>query len=292
MKTAVDEPVTLEFVDAAGKVIRHYSSADRPEPPDPATAPVPLYWYRPPQRLSAAPGMHRFTWDLHYQAIDGAPSGGRGGLPIAAVPHNTVPVPSTPWVPAGSYTVRLAAGGKTYTQPLTVKMDPRVKTPALGLQQQFTLSKALYDGIAHLQAAIASSRDLKNQTAAIATRAATLPPEATQALADFGTRLDALVGRPPAGFGGGRGGAPQGPETLNSLSAGLAQLMGILQEADVTPTAALVTSVGERRAAIAPLLAKWDALKGAELTNLNAKLKAANLPPITVTNAKTPSAGL
>ena len=50
------------------------------------------------------PGMHRFTWDLHYQPLAGGGGGGRGGgvnLPIAAVAHNTVPSPTTPWVPAG-----------------------------------------------------------------------------------------------------------------------------------------------------------------------------------------------
>src|SRR5439155_2513857 len=101
-------PVTLEITDAAGKMVRQYSSADRADSPDPATAPVPLYWYRPPQILSAAAGMHRFLWDLHWQPIAGAPGGGRGGLPIAAVPHNTVAAPSTPWAAPGTYTVKLA----------------------------------------------------------------------------------------------------------------------------------------------------------------------------------------
>src|SRR5919109_4760760 len=88
--------VTLEIVDVAGKLVRRYSTDDRAEPPDPATAPVPLYWYRPPQVLSGAAGMHRFLWDLHYQPAPGG--GGRGGLPIAAVPHNTVAPPNSPAV--------------------------------------------------------------------------------------------------------------------------------------------------------------------------------------------------
>ena len=154
-------------MDAAAKTVREYSSADRPGAPDPTTAPVPLYWYRPPQVLSAAPGMHRFTWDLHYQPIPGAPAGGRGGLPIAAVPHDTVPAPATPWVAPGVYTVKLTAGGKTYTQPLTVKMDPRVKTPVLGLQQQFTLSKALYDATRDIAAALQQLRSVRQQIKAI-----------------------------------------------------------------------------------------------------------------------------
>ena len=150
LAAAASGPVTLEILDAAGKSVRRYSSSDRSENPDASTAPVPLYWYRAPQTLSASAGLHRFLWDVHYQPIPGG-GGGRGGLPIAAVPHDTVPAPSGPWAAPGVYTVKLTVDGKSYTQPLTLKMDPRVTTPALGLTQQFTLSKQLYDGIIEAQ---------------------------------------------------------------------------------------------------------------------------------------------
>jgi len=41
----------------------------------------------------------------------------------------------------GSYTVKLTVDGKSFTAPLTLKMDPRVKTPPAGLQQQFDLAQ-------------------------------------------------------------------------------------------------------------------------------------------------------
>ena len=47
----------------------------------------------------------------------------------------------------GTYAVNLTVDGKTYTQSLLVKMDPRVKTPLEGLRQQFAFSKEMYDGI-------------------------------------------------------------------------------------------------------------------------------------------------
>ncbi|HZT78513.1 MAG TPA: hypothetical protein VFA27_17825 [Vicinamibacterales bacterium] len=154
------QSVSLEILDAAGNVIRHYSSEDTPQPPNAATAPVPLYWYRQPQPLAKTAGLHRFTWDEHYQSLTGIGGrGGAGGLPIAAVPHDTVPVPIAPWAAPGQYTVRLTVDGTRYTQPLTLKMDPRVKTPALGLQQQFTLSKQLYDGMQQAQQTAARLRD-------------------------------------------------------------------------------------------------------------------------------------
>jgi len=188
--------------------------------------------------------MHRFIWDVHYQSASGV-AGGRGGLPIAAVPYDTVPVPTAPWAAPGQYTVRLTVGGKRYTQPLTLKMDPRVKTPPLGLSQQFTLSKQLYDGILDVQKALEDIRTVRVKAS--------------------GTPLDeqlaALAGQGGGGFGGGRGGAPVGPETLNGIAGGLNQLMGLLQGADVAPTTQLTAAVSERRAALAKLMARWNALR-------------------------------
>ena len=52
-----------------------------------------------------------------------------------AVPHRTYDQPYSPWAPPGTYTVRLTVDGKRYTQPVTLRLDPRVKTPAAGLAQ-------------------------------------------------------------------------------------------------------------------------------------------------------------
>ena len=59
-------PVTLEILDSTGKVLRKYSSADKPEPPSP-TLNIPTYWIRPAAILAAKAGMHRFVWDLHAE---------------------------------------------------------------------------------------------------------------------------------------------------------------------------------------------------------------------------------
>jgi photosystem II stability/assembly factor-like uncharacterized protein len=241
LASAASGPVSLDILDTGGKTIRHYSSDDQTESPTAATAPVPLYWYRPVQRLSGAAGMHRFLWDIHYQPLPGG-GGGRSGLPIAAVPHDTVPVPSGPWAPPGQYTVKLTVDGRTYTQPLTLTMDPRVKTPALGLSQQFTLSKQLYDDIIDAQRALQALRAKK----------ATLGPDQAALLG----KLNALEGQ-----GGGGRGAAEGPDTLSSIAGGMNQLMGLLQGADAAPTTQLTRAVAQRHAALAKLIAQWNALK-------------------------------
>jgi photosystem II stability/assembly factor-like uncharacterized protein len=237
-------PVTLEVVDAGGAVVRKYSSSDPVEAVDPATAAVPTYWYRPLRSLPATAGMHRVEWDMRYTPLPGG--GGRGGLPIAAVPHNTVGVPNSIWAAPGRYTVRLTVDGKSYTQPLTLKMDPRVKTPALALQQQFTMSKGLYDDITNAQRVLGQIRGIRAQAGA----------------APFTERLTALEG---AGGGGGRGGrgggAPAGPDTINSVAGAMGGLMTTLQGAEVAPTTQLAAAIADRRAAMAKLMQKWTTLK-------------------------------
>ena len=134
LKNASDS-IVIEVLDAAGKLVRHYSSADQPGPPE-KDLNVPTYWIRPPQIPPAAAGMHRFVWDLRYTPPDAL----RGGYPMTAIDHNTPREPRGPIALPGEYTVKLTVDGKSFTQPLTVKMDPRVKTPPAGLKQQFDLA--------------------------------------------------------------------------------------------------------------------------------------------------------
>jgi photosystem II stability/assembly factor-like uncharacterized protein len=131
--------VTLEILDASGAVIRTYKSSDPVEAPK-DTNNVPWYWIRPQRALATTAGMHRFVWDLHHQPLANAtPSYG-----INAIPFDTAPSYTSPWVLPGTYTVRLTVDGKAFTQPLVVKIDPRVKATAADLAQQHALSMKVY----------------------------------------------------------------------------------------------------------------------------------------------------
>lgn len=138
-------PVVLEILDADGGVIQRFASDDPPRPPLEGQN-VPEYWIRPEQRLSAEPGMHRFVWDMTYPP----PAGVGPRYPISAIYMNTRRMPTGPWVLPGHYSVRLTVDGHSYTRALTVNMDPRVKTPAAALRQQFDLSMGLYHGMGRL----------------------------------------------------------------------------------------------------------------------------------------------
>jgi len=137
LKTEAADAVTLEISGADGRLVRRYSSDDEIFKPNAATIGVPLYWFRDIVGLSAAAGMHRFTWDLHYQPLDALDADkpakiGGPTLPIAAIRQNTVPAPTTPWVNPGTFTVKLCVNGGT-TSPLcitkTVIISPKPAVP-------------------------------------------------------------------------------------------------------------------------------------------------------------------
>jgi photosystem II stability/assembly factor-like uncharacterized protein len=117
LKANASGPVTLEILDPAGESVRRYSSEDKGPAVNPETLNIPAYWVRPFEPLSTAAGMHRWIWDLRPTPAPRPAGGGGGGFGRGAVPM----------VLPGIYTVKLSVGGKTYTQPLVVKMDPRTR---------------------------------------------------------------------------------------------------------------------------------------------------------------------
>lgn len=289
-------PVTIEILDGAGKTVRSYSSADPVRNPDPAVDPVaydricrenpaapdcgqPLYWPAPQMIVSARAGMHRVYWDLRYQPL--GEGGGRGG---ASVPHRTYPAATAPWAPPGSYVVRLNAGGKSYTQPLTLHMDPRVKTPALALTTLASLTREMYDGARAARAAADEARALNAQLQ---------PMEGADVVA-FRQQLTAIApplpapggrggpggGRGTGGGRGGRGGVETAVPTLDSVSGAMLAAAMSMQAADVAPTAREVAACADARRQAAAVMARWTKLKTVDLPAINAKRKAADLSPM------------
>lgn len=260
-------PVTLEILDSAGKVVRTFASTDEPEAVDPKSLEIDPRWIRPARALPATAGAHRFVWDLHYPP----PAGGARSYPIAAVYRDTPSEPQGPLVPPGKYAVRLTAGGRTYEQPLVVKMDPRVATPAAGLDAQFQLSMTCYAGVAGARAATAQVALARKQLDAVRAKAGGLA--ATVEALD--AKLAALGGAAP----GRRGGKAAEP-SLGRAAGELDRLLATLQGADAAPTSQATATVAEAKKELDGLLARWADIKQEELADLDAKLKAAGLPGI------------
>ncbi len=120
LKSNASGPVTIEIIDPSGELVRRYSSEDKSPPVDASKLSFPPFWARTTQPLLATAGMHRYVWDLRptpsAPRAGGGGGGGGGGFGRGAAA-----------VLPGTYTVKLTVGEKSYTQPLMVKMDPRVK---------------------------------------------------------------------------------------------------------------------------------------------------------------------
>jgi photosystem II stability/assembly factor-like uncharacterized protein len=271
--SAVHDTLQLEIVNAAGRVVRTYTSADRVLNPDPARDPeaytrvcqekpkapdcnLPLYWAAPSFALPTSAGMHRIAWDLRYDPIAnerenlGEDESGNG-----AVPHRTFPAMDAPWAPPGAYTVRLTAHGKRYEQPLTLRLDPRVKTPAAALAQLSTLSREMYDNAVAARAAYTRARALRERlesgraadAAALAAKVDALAPAKAEPDADAPRRS------PEA--------KPQGPPTLESVGNDLMAAAMAMQGADVAPTANQIAACRRASASYRSVMAEWSALE-------------------------------
>jgi photosystem II stability/assembly factor-like uncharacterized protein len=268
LKSRAAGPVTLEIFDSSNRLVRRFSSSDKPEPVNEKELNAPTYWIRPPQILSAEAGMRRFVWDMHYPP----PEGARRSYPISAVYRDTPSAPLGPAVLPGQYSVKLSGNGRSITRPLTIKMDPRVKTPREGLVEQFALSMKCLEGIGESREALEQVRALRAQLKALTTRASQAP--VAEKIAALDQKAAALEGNQA---GGGRG-AGMAEMSLARLAGDMTSLMELLQGADQTPTTQAAAAVVELQQSLKLILARWAEIKREDVRSLNDQLRQAGLP--------------
>jgi len=270
LKSAAIGPVTIEISDESGKLVHRFSSTDKPEPMNEKELNIPTYWIRPARVLSTRPGMHRFVWDLHYPPPDSL----EHEYPISAIYHDTPRTPLGPTVMPGKYSVKLTVNGTTYTQPLMIKMDPRVMTTQGGLRQQFELETKINEAMRRdyetLQQVRSLRRRLKNLIEKV--RQGQLK-ETVSALESKAAELEGNeggYGRTFLSTAGGR--------SLARLNAGLNTLLAAVDSADAAPTTQAVSTFSDLNNALDQQLARWDVIKSRDVPELNLKLKRFGLP--------------
>lgn len=154
---AADADITIEILDAAGKVVRTLSSAGAGTAPAAAESGGDDEEAGPrrssgPVRLDKSAGMHRLTWDLRYPGpwqSERVPEGGNGPM---AVP--------------GAYAVRLTVGAWSDTKKFTLIEDPRVTADGIttaDLQAQFTHNMKLRDLVSDANRAVSRIRSGQTQ---------------------------------------------------------------------------------------------------------------------------------
>ncbi len=137
----------MEIWDEGGTKITSFSSDDTKEALDSTLMRHPTYWIRPQKSLATEPGHHRFIWNQRHPA----PRGAQRGFAIAAVQYDTPSGPNGPFVPPGTYTVKLIVDGEIAEQPLNIRLDPRVSLSTENLKLQTDLSLQTYKAYEALQ---------------------------------------------------------------------------------------------------------------------------------------------
>jgi photosystem II stability/assembly factor-like uncharacterized protein len=262
--------VTLEILDAQGKLVRRFSSADQRGPTQEELQKqlIPLYWVRKRGRLPTDAGMHRWAWGLHCPA----PTSVRHDYPSAAIPHDTPRYPLGPTALPGNYTVRLTVDGKTFAAPLTVKMDPRIKTSPAALEKKFAVETRLASLLSESSLALLQGNSIREQLEKVSAQA---HPPAKAAIQSFEEKLSTLMGAASGFF------APPSVEvTLSRLNGNASTLYRQVWQADAAPTSSQMESLATTEHDSPDLLKRWNELKTLDLPALNRLLRESQVPEI------------
>jgi photosystem II stability/assembly factor-like uncharacterized protein len=259
LASASKGPVTLEIRDSSGAVIRRYSSADVPEQV-PAERYFQADWVKPQPTLSAAPGQHRWIWDLRRPR----PKAVEYSYDIAAVWGLDTPLdPRGQLVEPGRYTAVLTVDGKSQQVPIDVVADPRVANADYHAAREF--SESLYAPMELAWRGYAETKAVRDE---LVKRIAQIHDPALLAEAKAVKAKLEPPAAPNSGFGGESG-------TLASLETAV-------EASDSAPTAAIRQTAMETIAQVNADSAAWQQVKSADLAQLNARLTAAGLRPIVV----------
>jgi hypothetical protein len=173
----------------------------------------------------------------------------------------------------------LTVAGQSYSQPLTVKLDPRIQTSPAELLKQFDAATKvscrqaeIIEAQSNVQQVLSQARQLRSQ----------IQNNAALALA-----LDALIqkaedvaGTPPAPFGLIPSKPPKEQPDLSSLIAKFAQIFSAINNGDSAPTSEAMQAFAAAQVIFADITAKWIALTTNDLPAMNTRLKQSGFAPI------------
>jgi hypothetical protein len=264
LKEAPKEPAKLEFLDGQGKIVRKFSSEVKKKAEEKDEFDIDPE----AEHIPAEAGLNRFVWDLRYEPPAKIP---------AAIYDNGQP--AGPLALPGALQIRLTVAGKSYTAPMEIKMDPRVKTSSDDLRKQFDLLLKLRDREEEMNAAILGIRDLRNQLQALEKRLGAA--EQTKSVTGSGSELrkkiaaieeeliqvNATAQEDEANY----------PTKLNSK---LGYLTGVVDSADTAPTEGALAVFAELDKQVEAQLGKWREVLSKDLPALNEAMRKANVPSV------------
>ena len=262
LKSKPASDVVIRIKDGSGKLVTELTS--KPEPKEPEALEEDE-GRRALPKPTTKPGLNRFVWDLRYADTVKFP----GMIYWAA---NT----RGPQIAPGTYTVELTADGRTETQKVLVKPDPRVTSTAEDYGKQVELSLEIANRVDAANNAVISIRTQRKQLDGYATTSGPqLAAEAKRISLELGVVEDALYQTK----------LRANEDALNfpiKLNNKLAALMSVVSQSDTAPTEQSVAVFKELDGQLQVQLAKLASIDGKEVAAFNASVKEQNIPAITV----------
>jgi hypothetical protein len=270
-KTAPKDDVSLDILDASGKVVRHLSSKEKKETEQPPE------WPDRVERVKTIPaneGMNRFAWDLRYDdpiQIPGAFYFGTG--------------PKGPLALPGNYQVKLTVSGKSQTAPLHLAIDPRTKGAEAAVQKQFTLATQVNDAMSRLHQAVNEIRDIRSQIQTLHKRFGDEPrsKQALSAADDLDHKMSEIEQKLIQVNMKSSEGNLAFPSMLNER---LDTFSHTIESGDTEPTQGQLNVFQMLNSQLEEQLKKWAQLKAEDVPKVSELIKQASLPALIISPPK------
>lgn len=262
LKNKPDGEVTVDILDAGGKLMRHLSSTKTMKEVQPPEWPDRIV---PNDLIPAAAGMNRLVWDLRMSDPEQIP----GAFYSGATPRG-------PRVPPGQYTVRLTVGGKNVEQPLKVAADPRSIGSEAAIRVKAELQLAVLhdiDRLHHAVNGIRQTRETLTKAQASLGAGAALDAQVASLLATLDPIEQELI---QVNMKGSEANLAF-PGKLNEQFASFAASQ---DDADTEPTRQHRAMYKALHAQLDGQIAKWERVRAGPLAALDAKLKKAGVAAV------------
>jgi photosystem II stability/assembly factor-like uncharacterized protein len=278
LKAKPTSDVDLEFLDSAGKSIRKFTAkaarqgegaaAAGPPPAPPGEGGFGFGGGAPPVPVEV--GLNRFVWDTRYPDAVRFP-----GMILWAGETRG------PKLSPGSYQVKLTVDGKSYTQTIEIKADPRLTTAPVDYAKQLELALKIRDKLTETHNAIIQIRDVRKQVEDLLKRVAGQPN--FKVVNDAGTALNKNLTAIEEALYQTKNQSSQDPLNFPiRLNNKLAALGGVVASAEAAPTAQSYAVYDEVAGQIDAQLQKLAQLMRTDVPAFNQLVKEQNIPAVVV----------
>ncbi len=267
------EEITIEILDSQGKLVRKLSNREANKQEQPPEWPD---REKPANLLPDEAGMNRFAWDFRYDPPVQIPGAFYAGEP-----------PRGPLVIPGTYQVKLTVQGKSQTEPLEVKLDPRLQSSvtAADMQKQIELARKMQQDIDALHRAVNQIRSLRAnlQTlqkwageGASSSEVISAAHALDQKMAPVEENLIQVNMKSSEG----------NLRYPNMLNEQYASFNDIVQGDDGAPTAQQLLVFDELHSRLGAQLSQWQEIAGTDVPALNGLMRKHGVPTLAVGNGK------